>query len=87
MSLVNRTALKAELTDDFYYIDEIRHIYSRLIPKADIEEVNPYNLKIMGFSVYSRYAVQNHSSLEAYFHNLLTKENIMLFVELKAKFI
>lgn len=77
MRPVDRVALQAALTDDFYYIDEIRRIYSRIIPDSDPEDINPYNLKTMGFSVYSRYAVQNHSSLEAFFYDLLTKEEIM----------
>lgn len=77
MPVVNRQKLQSVLTDDFYYIDEIRRIYSRIIPGSDPEDINPYNLKTMGFSVYSRYAVQNHASLEAFFYDLLTKEEIM----------
>lgn len=73
----NKEILKNALTEDFYYIDEIRRIYAKLIPSADIDEVNPYNLKTMGFAVYSRYAVQNHASLDAFFHDLLTKEDII----------
>ncbi len=72
----NKEKLKAALTEDFYYIDEIRKIYKRLLPNADVEEVNPYNLKTMGFVVLSRYVVQNHASLEAYCEDILTKEDI-----------
>ena len=64
------------LTDDFYYIEEIRCIYSRLISGADVEEVNPYNLKTMGFSVHSRFVIQNHPSVDAFFYDLLTKDDI-----------
>lgn len=77
MSLENRSLLKTALVDDFYYIDEIRKIYCKLIPGSDVEEINPYNLKTMGFSVYSKYVVQNYPSLDAFFYDLLTKEDII----------
>jgi len=72
----NQKALLAELAEDFYYIDEIRKIYSRVVPGVDIEEINPYNLKLMGFSVLTRYVYRNHKTLDAYFRNLLTRQDI-----------
>lgn len=82
----NKKILQEMLSEDFYYIDEIRKIYARAIPDADIEEVNPYNLKAMGFSVYSRYAVQHYPSLEAFFHNLLTSADILDITEYRKRF-
>ena len=41
-----------------------------------MEEINPYTLKSMGFSVLSRYVYRNHSTLDGYFRHLLTKEDI-----------
>ena len=76
MLLENQKILLDHLDDDFYYIDEIRKIYSSLFPDADIEEINPYNLKTMGFSMLSRYVYRNHNSLESYFRYLLTKEDV-----------
>ena len=73
----NQRVLLAELTDDFYYIDEIRKIYAKVVPDADLEEVNPYNLKLMGFSVLSRYVYRNHTSLDDYFRDLLTREDVL----------
>ncbi|MBQ6719438.1 MAG: hypothetical protein IJN20_03690 [Oscillospiraceae bacterium] len=70
-------ALHRMLPDDFYYIDEIRKTYARLYPDADMEEINPYNLKSMGFIVLSRYVVQHYPSLEAYCEHLLTREDIV----------
>ena len=87
MSYENKSALKDFLVDDFYYIDEIRRIYSRMNPDADVEEINPYNLKTMGFSVYSRYVVQNHSSLEAFFYDLFTKEDIIDISAYRKRFV
>lgn len=69
--------LHLSLPDDFYYLDEIRKIYSDLYADADLEEINPYNLKSMGFIVLSRYAVQNHPSLEDYCEHLLSKDDII----------
>ena len=72
----NMQKLKAALTDDFYFLDEVRDVYAGLIPGADLSEINSYNLKRMGFQVLSRYVLQNYSSLEAYFKDLLSREEI-----------
>ena len=77
MSPDNQKKLKNTLQGDFYYFDEIRQIYQQVAPDADVEEINPYNLKNMGFVVLSRYAVQNYSSLESYYEHLLTCEDII----------
>lgn len=82
-----KTALKAELTEDFYYIDEVRKIYRRLFPAADLEEINPYNLKLMGFIVLSRYVIQNHSSLEAFCEDILTGEDIIDLTPYRKRFV
>ena len=87
MSAENKSALKAALTEDFYYMDEIRHIYRELFPRADIEEVNPYNLKMMGISVYSRYVLQNHASMEDFFQDLLTREDIIDISAYRKRFV
>lgn len=77
MSEENQIMLKAALTDDFYFIEEIKKLYGRIVPGADVEEINPYNLKNMGFVVLSRYVVQNYPSLEAYCKDILTREEIV----------
>ena len=82
----NKEALLAELTEDFYYIDEIRKIYARIVTGADLEEINPYNLKTMGFSVLSRYVYRNHSTLDAYFRDILTREDITDITPLRRRF-
>lgn len=71
------TLLKAELTDDFYYLAEIRKIYRQLVPEADLTLISTYNLKRMGFIVNSTYAIQNFSSAEAYFMHLLKDRDIV----------
>ena len=86
MTTGHREALEEALTDDFYYIDEIRRKYASVAPDADPEEINPYNLKTMGFSVLSRYVYRNHSSLDAYFRDILTREDITDITPLRARF-
>ena len=81
-----KSKLKLILTDDFYYISEIRKIYAELFPDADMEQINPRSLKSMGFVVLSRYAIQNYSSLEAYFESLFTGKDIVDITSYKKKF-
>lgn len=79
-------ALHCKLPGDFYYIDEIRKTYAQLYPDADLEEINPYNLKTMGFIVLSRYVLQHYPSLEAYCEHLLTREDIVDLKTLRQRF-
>lgn len=72
-----REALQKLLTEPFYYLDEIREIFRKNFADADPEEINPYNLKSMGFIVLSRYVIQHYTSLEAYCKELLTKEDVV----------
>ncbi|MBR2716332.1 MAG: hypothetical protein IKD79_01160 [Oscillospiraceae bacterium] len=83
----NKARLLAALSDDFYYLDEIRRRYTELIPGADPEEINPFNLKSMGFAVFSRYALRNYSTQEAYFTHLLTAEEFTDITELRRRFV
>ena len=86
MPAKNRELLLAALDDDFYYMDELRRLYLRLVPDGDPEEINPYNLKEMGFAVLSRVALRNFSSMESYFVHLLTSEEILDIRELRRRF-
>ena len=87
MPTERKVALQAELTEDFYYIDEVRKIYRRMFPAADLEEINPYNLKLMGFTVLSRYVIQNYPSLEAFFEDILTDEDIIDITPYRKRFV
>ena len=82
----NMNALKTALTDDFYYISEIREIYNRIVPNADTEEINTYNLKTMGFIIYPRYVLQNYSTLESYYYDLLTREDVVDIAPYRRRF-
>lgn len=69
--------LKENLTDDFYYLTELRKMYLRLVPDADLTLLSPYNLKKMGFLVGASYVIQNYSTAEAFFNHLLTDNDIV----------
>lgn len=69
--------LKRKLTENFYFFDEIRNIYKDLFKDADPEAINPYTIKKMGFNAYSRYALKGYNSLESYFNDFLTKDDIV----------
>lgn len=70
------TNLKGQLTEDFYYTDEVRKIYLKLYPEADPEEINRYNLMEMGFSIYASYVIQNYPTADKYFESLFTSNEI-----------
>ena len=86
MTAENREKLLNALADDFYYIDEIRKAYMKACPLADPEEINAYNLKLMGFQVLSRYVIRNYPSLEAYFRSLLMDKEILNMNPIKYRF-
>ncbi len=78
--------LKAELTDSFYFIDEVKSKYINIFPDGDTDEINPYNLKKMGFSVYSKYVLQGYDSLESYFKELMTSDELVDIGELRKRY-
>lgn len=81
-----KVALDSALREDGYLINEIRREYRKLFPDADPDEVNPFTLKEMGFSVFSRCVVRNHNSLEEFFEQLLTGNEIADISDCKRRF-
>lgn len=82
----NADKLRAALTEDFYYLTDVRKIYADLIPDSDPEDINAFNLKGMGFLVFSGYILQNHPSLDQYFTELLTGSVFVALRPLKNRF-
>ena len=78
--------LKNLLEDDFYYIDEIVKIYKNNFSNADLECINPRSLKSIGFNVFSSYAIRNYPTAEAYFRNLLTKDDVFDITPYRLKY-
>ncbi len=77
MSVENQQYLRQALTEDFYYLDEVRHIYQQILPGADVDEINPYNLKLMGYTVLLQYMLQNYNSMDAYLRSLFTQSDVV----------
>lgn len=86
MTEFHRAALLSALSGDFFFLDELKRIYQRCVPGADPEEINPYNLKQMGFTVLSRYALRNYDSLDAFFRALLTREDFTDLAPLRQRY-
>jgi len=82
----NMQTLKAALQGDFYFLDEVKDLYAKLVPDADLSEINSYNLKRMGFQVLARYILQNYSSLESFFRNLLTREEVADITAIRSRY-
>lgn len=72
--------LQGVLTDDFYWVSEIKRIYKQEYPHFNIEDINPHTLKTLGFRVFpgsTGYVVKNkYSSATDYFRSLLTKDDV-----------
>lgn len=69
-------ALKENLKEDFYFLNDIKQLYLRLFPKGDLQKINAYNIKQLGFKVNSSYAFSNtYASADAFFRNLLTQND------------
>lgn len=66
--------MKRLLPGDFYNIAEIKSIFRREFPEESPEEINAYNLKELGFAVYSGYVIVNgYSNAREYFRSMLTE--------------
>ena len=82
----NQALLRNALTGDFYFIDEVRKLYTSLFPDADAEEINHYSLKVMGYDVLSRYILLHYPSLDAYFEDILTGDELTDMTPIKKRF-
>lgn len=69
--------MKELLSNDSYTIAEIKSIFRREFPEESPEEINAYNLKELGFAVYSGYVIVNsYSNAREYFRAVLTENEI-----------
>ena len=74
------------LPEDFYYLEEIKSKFAQLFPDGDMEFVNAFNLKRMGFVINSTYAVKNYRNASEYFYTLLTQNDITDITEMSKRF-
>lgn len=80
------SVLNDTLKEDFYRISQITEIYQKLFPGEDNSKVSPYNLKRLGFKVYTDYCVQNYENSQEYFRTLLQKDDIFDIRQYNKKF-
>ena len=74
------TYMSNTLTNDFYFVDDIKKIYSDRFGKDTINKINSRTLKELGFRPYVNYVVSfKYSSTHQYFHEFLSKEDILDF--------
>ncbi len=76
MSDEHMALLKEQLTEELYYFPEVKEIYQKLVPNADVSLISAYNLKRMGFVVNSNYIIQHHDSAAKLFEYLLTQKDV-----------
>lgn len=69
--------LRAELSEDFYFFDEIKEIYHKLFPDADLSDISSYNMKRMGFDLNGTYAYRNYDSAASYFKHLYCSSDVV----------
>jgi len=78
--------LQAVLTEDFYFLTELRRIYNRTIPNADMSLLSTYNLKKMGFLIGNSYVLQHYDTAEAYFNHLLAGNDVVDITAISKRF-
>ncbi|MBQ5330260.1 MAG: hypothetical protein J6F31_03285 [Oscillospiraceae bacterium] len=79
--------LKKKLKADFYYISEIKDIYKKLRPDADLSLISSFNLRRLGFTVNSTYVISDkYPSARQYFSAILTAKERMDISELSARY-
>ncbi len=76
----------ALLDQDFYYISELKQLYFDKIPFAHPDEINPFNLKKMNFTLSNNVALRNYPNLYEYFKKILTSSDIMNIKEIRHRY-
>lgn len=70
--------LRATLTEDFYTFHEIQQLFARELPDVSRDLINAYNLKQLGYRVYTDYVVSNRfASATDYFVHMLTSADVV----------
>lgn len=78
--------LKKNLPDDFYFFTEIKDIYHKIFPNADLDEINLRSLKALGYTVLEKYVLTRHKTAESFFREILTKEDVFSITPFAERF-
>lgn len=70
--------MKKVLNEDFYMISDVKEIYRNIFPEGDMKLLNSFNVKKIGYKIYSNYIIKDkYSSASDYFRMLLTSDEII----------
>lgn len=78
--------LKKLLIEDFYYIDEVKKIYKSEIIDSEVDNLSSYVIKTLGFEMYSTYILRKGVTLEKYFTNILTINDVIDITDYEKRF-
>lgn len=69
---------------DYYDIDEVKSIYKQHFPDSNVEEINSYNIKRLGFNTYSRYIIRDtFKTAHDYITTVLMEQDIIDFSQMR----
>lgn len=70
--------MKRQLTEEYYFLEDVRAMYKDIFPDGDVSCINSYTLKTIGYRVYTNYIITNkYPSSESYFRELFTGEGVV----------
>ena len=78
--------LTEKLSEDFYYISEIRDIYTNLFPGEDGEKINHRSLRQLGYSVFGKYVIKGAVTAEEYFKSVLLRDDVFSLGQLNKRY-
>ncbi|MBQ6654334.1 MAG: hypothetical protein IJM79_02295 [Erysipelotrichaceae bacterium] len=86
LKTADRELLRRNLTEDFYYIDEVVKLYHELNPNGDERVLTGQNLKSLGWSVHSNYIFHNYPNAKAMFREKLQEADEFDIKPLKKRY-
>lgn len=73
-----RDYMSSRLTEDFYFIEDVKDIFSEKFGKKNLPHLNSRSIREIGYMVYTNYLVKNiYVSAKEYFTKLLTKDMLL----------
>ena len=78
--------LKENLPEEFYYISEIKEVYTTLFPGADADEINHRSLKEMGYTVMNHYVLRGYATAESFFTHVLLRDDVFSLTPLNKRY-
>lgn len=78
--------LRKNLPYDFYFLTEIKEIYHKIFPDADLDEINLRSLKALGYTVLEKYVLTRHKTADSFFRDILLKDDVFSITALRKRF-